>query len=252
MFSSKLICGKCGSIYAPKPWYSTNYNNLVWQCHRRHVKKNKHLAFNIYDKMHHFFVHEIATDIICKRNIEETVADAVRPLISKEQKDRALKWLRDFRVRDIWKLQSDEEDIALIINKIVVMVDGTAKVNLIDESVMPFTLTDLSPEKYKAEKQKGQMRKKKSVKRPTVKTSTIVTECDNCGAVIKQYVGRKPKRFCCNECRNQWWNQHFDQVKRKTYYEITCQHCGKIITVYGDSRRKYLSHEFYIEARFGK
>ena len=35
LFSSKLICGKCGSIYGPKPWHSTSYNNLVWQCRRR-------------------------------------------------------------------------------------------------------------------------------------------------------------------------------------------------------------------------
>lgn len=29
LFSSKLICWKCGSIYDPKPWHSTSYNNLV-------------------------------------------------------------------------------------------------------------------------------------------------------------------------------------------------------------------------------
>ena len=44
LFSSKLICGKCGSIYGPKPWHSTSYNNLVWQCRRRHVKESKCLA----------------------------------------------------------------------------------------------------------------------------------------------------------------------------------------------------------------
>ena len=47
LFSSKLICGKCGSIYGPKPWHSTSYNNLVWQCRRRHIKENKCLAFNL-------------------------------------------------------------------------------------------------------------------------------------------------------------------------------------------------------------
>ena len=56
--------------------------------------------------------------IICKRNIKETVAEAVLPLLTDDRKQKALDWLRDFHLRDIWKLQSDEEDIVLIINKI--------------------------------------------------------------------------------------------------------------------------------------
>ena len=188
--------------------------------------------------------------IICKRNIKETVAEAVLPLLTDDRKQKIHEWLRNFRLKDIWILQSDEEDISLIINKIVVMEDGTAQVHLIDESVMPYTFPTFHPSKYKAEKQGGQ--KKKSAKNPTTITPTNVTKCDNCGAVIQQNTGRKPQRFCCSECRNQWWNEHPDQVNRKAYYEITCQHCGKITTVYGNKHRKYCSHECYIADRFGK
>ena len=251
LFSSKLICGKCGSIYGPKPWHSTSYNNLVWQCRRRHVKENKCLAFNIYDKLLHFSVHEIAMETACKRNIEQTVAEAVLPLLPEERRKITLEWLRDFRLRDIWKLRSDEEDIAFIINKVVVMEDGTAEVHLIDKSVIPYTFPDFHPARYNAEKRKSQTKKKKTVKKQEAKTPTIVTECENCGVAIQQYAGRKQKRFCCSACRYEWWNSHLDQVNRKAYYEITCQHCGKVITVYGDSRRKYCSHECYIAARFG-
>lgn len=88
LFSSKLICGKCGSIYGPKPWHSTSYNNLVWQCRRRHVKENKCLAFNIYDKLLHFSVHEIAMNIICKRNIKETVEETVLPFLTDDRKKK--------------------------------------------------------------------------------------------------------------------------------------------------------------------
>lgn len=76
--------------------------------------------------------------------------------------------------------------------------------------------------------------------------------CKNCGAEIRQTPKRKRKQFCCDACRYQWWNGHPDQINRKAYYEITCQHCGKVITVYGDKRRKYCSHECYIADRFGK
>ena len=251
LFSSKLICGKCGSIYGPKPWHSTSYNNLVWQCRRRHIKENKCLAFNIYDKLLHFTVHEIAMNIICNRNIKETVAEAVLPLLTDERKKKALDWMRKFHLRDIWRLQSDEDDISLIINKIVVMEDGTAQVHLIDGSVIPYTFPTFHPSKYKAKKQKVQKKKKKPTNKHTSKTPTGITECDNCGVAIQQNAGRKPQRFCCSECRNQWWNEHPDQVNRKAYYEITCRHCGKIITVYGNKHRKYCSHECYIADRFG-
>jgi endogenous inhibitor of DNA gyrase (YacG/DUF329 family) len=75
--------------------------------------------------------------------------------------------------------------------------------------------------------------------------------CKNCGKEIRQKPKRKKKQFCCDACRYQWWNQHLDQVNRKTYYKITCLNCGKEFRIYGDSRRKYCSHECYIEHRFG-
>ena len=190
-------------------------------------------------------------NIICNRNIKETVAEAVLPLLTDDRKKKALDWMRKFHLRDIWRLQSDEDDISLIINKIVVMEDGTAQVHLIDGSVIPYTFPTFHPSKYKAKKQKVQKKKKKPTNKHTSKTPTGITECDNCGVAIQQNAGRKPQRFCCSECRNQWWNEHPDQVNRKAYYEITCRHCGKIITVYGNKHRKYCSHECYIADRFG-
>ena len=77
------------------------------------------------------------------------------------------------------------------------------------------------------------------------------TLCENCGSTIQQISKQKKKRFCCDTCRNQWWNSHLDQVKRKAVYDFTCPHCGKIFHVYGDNRRKYCSHECYIADRFG-
>lgn len=75
--------------------------------------------------------------------------------------------------------------------------------------------------------------------------------CKNCGTEIRQTPKRKRKLFCCDACRYHWWNEHMDLIDRKAYYEITCQHCGKVMTVYGDKRRKYCSHECYIAHRFG-
>lgn len=77
-----------------------------------------------------------------------------------------------------------------------------------------------------------------------------LSKCENCGRTIQQTAKRKKKRFCCDACRNKWWNSHLDLVKRKALYDFKCPNCGKAFRVYGDRRRKYCCHECYIEDRF--
>ncbi len=249
LFSSKLICGKCGSIYGPKPWHSNeSYRQSVWECRNRHKKGNECRAFNIYDKLLHFSVHDIAVREIHKRRIEKDIADVVLPLVSEDRKTSVSKWLRNFHSKDVWDMLSDEEDIAVVIDHIVVEEDGSSVVHWIDGSVQKYQFPEFQPAKHKAERHPPSDKPKQElVKQPPVMRTGI---CENCGALINQKPKTKKRRFCCNECRNQWWNAHLDQVQKKAYYTITCQNCGKTMTVYGDSRRKYCSHECYIQCRF--
>lgn len=76
--------------------------------------------------------------------------------------------------------------------------------------------------------------------------------CKNCGAAIKQEPKRKRKLFCCDKCRNTWWNNHMYMIDRKAYYDFTCPNCGREFRAYGNSKQKYCCHECYIEHRFGK
>lgn len=67
----------------------------------------------------------------------------------------------------------------------------------------------------------------------TYDTNAKYIPCENCGTEIKQIPKRKRKMFCCDACHYQWWNRHLNQVNRKAYYEIACQHCGKITMICG-------------------
>ena len=60
----------------------------------------------------------------------------------------------------------------------------------------------------------------------------------------------KKRRFCCPECRVQWWNSNQDKVNRKAIYSFICPNCGNEFTSYGNAGRKYCSHECYIADRF--
>ena len=81
--------------------------------------------------------------------------------------------------------------------------------------------------------------------------SEDIDTCQNCGKPVMQTPGRKRKKFCSDECRRQWWNSHLDLVDRRAIYEYTCPACGKHFSAYGNSKRKYCSHECYIAHRFG-
>lgn len=85
---------------------------------------------------------------------------------------------------------------------------------------------------------------------PATKVTVGITRCENCGGEIRQIAKQKRKRFCCDKCRNAWWNRHLEQVKRKAVYHFICPQCGKEFRIYGDKRRKYCSHSCYLDARF--
>ena len=74
--------------------------------------------------------------------------------------------------------------------------------------------------------------------------------CQCCGKPLHQIPGRKKVKFCSADCRQQWWNTHPEQVKRKAVYSFTCAYCGNLFTSFGNSSRKYCCHSCYIAARF--
>ena len=73
--------------------------------------------------------------------------------------------------------------------------------------------------------------------------------CLECGKPVPQDPKRKEKKFCCDKCRNTWWNHHQDRVNKKAYYSIVCQRCGKEFQSYGNRNRKDCSRDCYNAVR---
>ena len=73
--------------------------------------------------------------------------------------------------------------------------------------------------------------------------------CKNCGRPLMQPKGRREKKFCSDICRMAWWNSHQEDVNRKAYYELVCQHCGKEFESYGNKNRKYCCRKCYVASR---
>lgn len=74
--------------------------------------------------------------------------------------------------------------------------------------------------------------------------------CPCCGKEIAQQGNGRPRKFCSDRCRRQWWKVHPEEGDQKAMYTKVCARCGKEFTAYGNDHRKYCSHDCYIKARF--
>ena len=74
--------------------------------------------------------------------------------------------------------------------------------------------------------------------------------CKCCGAAIEQRKGVKPRKFCSDSCRKQYWTEHQGEINRKSAIEQVCPVCGKAFSDYANHSRKFCSHNCYIRSRF--
>lgn len=72
--------------------------------------------------------------------------------------------------------------------------------------------------------------------------------CRNCGSAIRKGKYR-PRLFCSDQCRMNWWNSHPESVNRTANYSFVCAACGQAFTAYGNAKRKYCSRACYLASR---
>jgi len=78
------------------------------------------------------------------------------------------------------------------------------------------------------------------------------SNCTQCGKGFVFCPGHRKRRFCSDQCRMTWWNDHRDLLKSKAVVVHSCVCCGKHFMGYERQRRKYCSHACYIAHRYEK
>ena len=76
--------------------------------------------------------------------------------------------------------------------------------------------------------------------------------CRNCGEPLAHSAKVRQKSFCCNHCRNAWWNNHRDQLNHRDARTQMCLYCGCDFETFGKRGQKYCCHECYIADRYGE
>ena len=84
------------------------------------------------------------------------------------------------------------------------------------------------------------------------KNTDIVNKdlCKQCNKRLMQKPKSKPKTFCDDKCRFNWWNANRSRLKPRTVRYVVCANCDVVFGVYGNGGQKYCGHPCYISHRF--
>jgi len=148
-FSTKIYCGKCGATFGPRPWHSTSYNNLVWQCRSRFRKENPCKTHNIYDKVLHYVLYDAMRKLLRKRGVEQTVMEVLRGIVPETRHGELEQEKRKFKRADVWTLVRRDEDIGIMLRKMTVTADGVLEIEFLDGTMFPYKLPGYEPGKMK-------------------------------------------------------------------------------------------------------
>ena len=145
-WSSKIICGKCGAVFGPRPWHSTSYNNSVWQCRNRY-KILRCKTHNIYDKLLHYILHDAARRRLLLCQVSNVVLEVLHKIVPSDKEMVIQRAVGNFQERTAWQLLADEDDLALAIKQILVSSTGCLNFIFLDDSKIKYRLPKYSPKR---------------------------------------------------------------------------------------------------------
>ena len=87
--------------------------------------------------------------------------------------------------------------------------------------------------------------KKRLQRHPTYDdVQVVVHRCQNCGKVFSPR-GEVPKRFCCEECRKEYWSHHRKIMTRDSSKPVVCLECGRTFINYGRKKASFCCRECF-------
>ncbi len=73
--------------------------------------------------------------------------------------------------------------------------------------------------------------------------------CKQCGSPVTFKPRKKKRLFCSDRCRQIWWNVYRDEVRKRTFHERSCRHCGRVFSAYGRPTQCYCSRSCFAASR---
>ena len=71
LMGSKLVCGRCGRNFGVRPWHSTTYNDRVYECRSKSIRKGFCGNSHIYEEFLPEVIKSVTVQMIKKRHSVE-------------------------------------------------------------------------------------------------------------------------------------------------------------------------------------
>lgn len=118
---------------------------MVWQCRNRVSKGTKSCGQNIYDKLLHYIIHDAARKEIDNRDMVQIILTIVISTIPAAKKGVVVQWLKKLGKQDVWKMISDENDLAIAIHRLFVKPGGKMNIEWLDGTRMVYRIPKYTP-----------------------------------------------------------------------------------------------------------
>ena len=142
--NSKIFCTKCGAAFGPRPWHSTSYNNIVWQCRNRYSDV-KCKTVNIYDNLLFYVLHDVARKKIVAKDIRTAIVEFAVDEVSPKKLKAIEQYLTDFETMSPLEMLSDADDLSFVIQRIMVKPDRQLEVKWLDGSMDRYEIPKYTP-----------------------------------------------------------------------------------------------------------
>lgn len=76
-------------------------------------------------------------------------------------------------------------------------------------------------------------------------------KCKHCGKPLPEDAPKR-KIFCCQKCREDWWNKHQHLVHKRNPVITYCKTCGKPIENYKSYQKQYCDSHCFRMGKFGR
>lgn len=146
--ASKLICGKCGHSYGRRPWHSTTYNDIVYDCRSRDIRKGFCGNSHIYEETLPDIAISIAAALIKQRHIAEQFIVKTYSAFDSKSLTEVHKYLGLIISEGSVNLSDGRDELHFIISDLVVN-DRTLEIRLIDGTSEECELPEYTPRRKK-------------------------------------------------------------------------------------------------------
>jgi len=148
LMGSKLRCGKCNRGYGVRPWHSTSYNDRVYECRSKNIRKGFCGNSHIYEEFLPEVVKSIIRLLIKNRHIAEQFIVKTHRAYSPELLTEVHRYLGFIISSESVDFAKAEDELNYIISELVVN-DRLMEVRLIDGTSFDYEVPDYTPRRMK-------------------------------------------------------------------------------------------------------